>query len=82
MERIAHTSYLWTNINHHSICIIQVCGRNEKKQTVKPLLSVIRCINTDNKEYPHPLYLLALTVSNVSDTGTQTNTSLSLLTYV
>jgi hypothetical protein len=45
----------------------------KRKHTVKKqtLLSVMRCVNTDNIEYPYSLYLLVLTVRDVSDTGTQ-----------
>jgi hypothetical protein len=39
--------------------------------TVKPLLSMIRCVNAYSIEYPYSLYLLVLTVRDVSDTGTQ-----------
>jgi hypothetical protein len=62
-------------IMHHYICIIQSCGRNEKKQTVKQqeFMSVIRCLNAVNIEYPYSLYLLVLTVRDVSNTGTQTH---------
>jgi hypothetical protein len=61
-------------------CIMKICGRNEVKQTVKPLLFVISCVNTYYIEYPHSLYLLVLTVEVVSDTGTQIH--LHLLVYL
>jgi hypothetical protein len=32
---------------------------------------MIRCVNTEYSEYPYSLYLLVLTVSDISDTGTQ-----------
>jgi hypothetical protein len=45
--------------------------RNRKLNIQQPLLSVIRCVNTEYIENPYTLYLLVLTVRDISDTGTQ-----------